>query len=178
MELPAMTCVRTDELSPDSLSTLRTFLDGVFPDFSDDNWNHALGGVHFLIAGGKEPVAHASVVPRPVSIGGRAVRTGYVEAVSVTRARQRCGLGTALMREANDFIRDQYEIGVLETIQNGFYERLGWRTWTGPTGVASDGGWTPTPHQDGNVMILPTQTTPVLDESQPIVTDWRTRVTP
>ena len=56
--------------------------------FTEDDWDHAVGGVHFVIEIGEEVVAHASVVERDLHIGDVPVRTGYVEAVAVEPARQ------------------------------------------------------------------------------------------
>ena len=44
-----------------------------------------------------------------------------------------------------------------------FYERLGWRTWTGPTAVARPRACARTPDEDGYIMVLTTPTSPPLD---------------
>ncbi len=142
--------------------------------FSDDDFDHAFGGEHFLVMEAGEVVAHASVVPRVLRTGGRELATGYVEAVATLPRRQRAGLGTAVMHEAGTFIRDVYELGALGTGVHAFYLRSGWRTWLGPTSVINPSGdREPTPHEDGSVMVHLTPSTAALDLTAPISCDWR-----
>jgi ribosomal protein S18 acetylase RimI-like enzyme len=69
-------------------------------EFSDEDWLHALDGVHFLLVENDEIRAHAAVVERDLRLDRVALRTGYVEAVATAPAHQRKGLGTQIMREA------------------------------------------------------------------------------
>ena len=90
---------RTDSLSATELAALRAMIDAAFggdrdEPFDDDDWQHALGGVHVIAELDGRVVAHASVVPRILHVGGRPLRTGYVEAVGVHPSAQRRGLGT------------------------------------------------------------------------------------
>jgi RimJ/RimL family protein N-acetyltransferase/predicted N-acetyltransferase YhbS len=170
--------VRTDQLTPRETAAIRDLLFGAFgtvPDeaFTEDDWQHALGGVHFVLEPGAEIVAHAAVVERELHVDGRPLRTGYVEAVATAPARQRRGLGSILMRDVAGFIRHGYELGALGTGSQGFYERLGWLTWKGPTYVRAADGLRPTPEDDGYVLVLPTPSTPRLDLTAPISCDWR-----
>src|SRR5207245_10210806 len=48
---------------------------------------------------GAEIVAHAAVVARELHVGGRPVRTGYVEAVATDPHRQGNGFGSRVMTE-------------------------------------------------------------------------------
>ena len=168
---------RTSELSAADVEKIRTLVWAAFPPgeegFTEDDWDHAVGGLHFVIEIGEEVVAHASVVERDLHIGDVPVRTGYVEAVAVDPARQGTGLGTRVMAEAGSHIRDRYELGALGTGSHGFYERLGWRTWRGPSSVRSDGGSTRTPDDDGYILVLETPTSPPLDFDGPISCEWR-----
>jgi aminoglycoside 2'-N-acetyltransferase I len=166
--------VRTQDLDEDELVAIRRLCDSAFEgDFDDDNWGHAIGGTHFLIERSGRPVAHVSVVPRRMTIGDLTLEAGYVEAVATEPSAQGSGLGTAVMRAATEFISERYPLGALDTGENSFYARMGWETWRGPTGVRAGDGWERTPHEDGNVMILRTGTSPELDLDLPIVTDWR-----
>ena len=142
--------------------------------FDDDDWQHALGGVHVIAELDGRVVAHASVVPRILHVGGRPLRTGYVEAVGVHPSAQRRGLGTWVMRAANDLIAEGYELGALGTGDQPFYERLGWRVWRGPSSVRAPDGDLPTPDEDGFIMVLAVPSTPPwLDLDAPISCEWR-----
>ena len=142
--------------------------------FTDDDWEHAIGGLHFVCDLDGEVVAHASVVERELHVGGRALRTGYVEAVATAPDRQGAGFGSLVMAEANAYIRDAFELGGLGTGRQAFYERLGWRTWTGPSAVRTAEGVRPTPDDDGYIMVL---TTPDVAAARP-ERDHHVRVAP
>ena len=172
--------VETLSLTGSELAAIRTLMDEAFagddPDehFTDDDWQHALGGVHVLAELDGRIVAHAAVVLRELHVAGRPLRTGYVEAVATAPALQGRGLGSLVMRPAGDHIRTAYELGALGTGEHGFYARLGWRTWRGPTAVRMPGGEQPTPEDDGYLMVLATATTPAsLDLDAPISCEWR-----
>ncbi|HET7725845.1 MAG TPA: GNAT family N-acetyltransferase [Candidatus Limnocylindrales bacterium] len=153
----------------------RAFGDAPEEAFTEDDWAHALGGVHVVADDDGRVVAHAAVVERELHVAGRPLRTGYVEAVAVDPDRQRRGLGTRLMEAVGRIVRDGFELGALGTGEHGFYERLGWETWRGPTSIRlPDGGEQRTPDEDGYVLVLRTPTTPHdLDLSAPISCDWR-----
>lgn len=170
--------VGSDELTGADVAEIRALLDAAFGDdpeeaFTDEDWDHALGGRHFLVEVDGEVVAHAAVVPRELHVDGRPIRTGYVEAVATDPRRQGGGSGTAVMRAAGDHIRRSYELGALGTGLHHFYERLGWRTWRGPTSVRTDTGDRPTPDEDGYVMVLTTDATESIDLTAPISCEWR-----
>jgi aminoglycoside 2'-N-acetyltransferase I len=114
------------------------------------------------------------VVPRTIEIGGVARRVGYVEAVAVWPDYQRTGFGTAVMREIAAIIDSDYELGMLGTGEHGFYVRLGWVTWRGPSSVRMrDGTVRPTPDEDGYLMALPTARRGELELDRPIRCEWR-----
>jgi aminoglycoside 2'-N-acetyltransferase I len=169
--------VATGDLTSAELSAIRALCDAAWggPDqmFDEDDWAHALGGVHMVVEEDGNILAHASVVPRTLHAGGLEVSTGYVEVVATWPAHQHRGHGTAVMREVNDHIDRSFELGALSTGVAAFYERLGWRLWTGPTSVLVDGDVRPTPDDDGGVMVRFTPSSPPLDPSQPISCDWR-----
>jgi aminoglycoside 2'-N-acetyltransferase I len=66
-----------------------------------------------------------------------------------------------------------YELGALGTGEQAFYERLGWRTWHGPSAVRTDDGERPTPDDDGYLMVLATPASPPLDLDVSISCEWR-----
>ena len=154
---------------------LRRMLDAAFDgNFADTDWEHALGGWHAVALDSGRPVGHASVVPRTIFVAGRgALRAGYVEAVATHPAYQGRGHGTRLMRAVASHLAGGYELGALSTGSSGFYERLGWRVWPGPTWVLTSTGPQRTAAEDGGVLVLTTPTTPVLDPTADIMCDWR-----
>jgi aminoglycoside 2'-N-acetyltransferase I len=168
--------VATRDLTPGELHTIRALCDAAWPNghFGDDDWDHALGGMHAVYADDGEVVAHGSVVPRMLRADGVDVRTGYVEAVATLPGRQRRGFGSAVMRALTEHVDATYALGALCTgVEPTFYERLGWRLWDGPTSVVVDGVVRRTPEEDGTVMVRFTRSSPSLDPSQPISCDWR-----
>jgi aminoglycoside 2'-N-acetyltransferase I len=167
----------TPDLTPAERDSLRKLLWAAFAGdgdgFTEEDWEHALGGIHVLAEAGGELVAHASVVPRELHVGGRPLATGYVEAVATAPDRQRQGFGTAVMREIGEIIWAGYELGALGTGEHAFYERLGWRTWRGPASVRAPDGVRRTPDEDGYILVLETPASPALDFDAPISCDWR-----
>jgi len=141
--------------------------------FTDDDWNHAIGGTHFVLDLGGEVIAHASVVERVLELDGQPVRTGYVEAVAVAPGHQEAGHGSMLMAEVSTWIAGRFELGALGTGRHRFYERLGWRTWRGASMVRSPDGIRPTPEDDGSILVLATPSSPPIDLTGSITCDWR-----
>ena len=168
----------TAELTSSETTAIRSLMRVAFGTdeeerFSDDDWQHALGGVHFVLELDGEIVAHASVVEREIHVGDQAFRTGYVEAVATDPARQGVGLGSIVMTDATEYISERFDLGGLGTGRQSFYGRLGWKIWAGPSSVRAADGDGPTPDDDGSIMVLETPTTPSLDLAAPISCDWR-----
>ena len=165
----------SDHLDARARAAIRELLDAAFAgDFSDDDWAHALGGTHAFIEADSAVVAHASVVPRTLDVGTLRLRAGYVEAVAVLPARQRTGLGTAVMRVLGEVIAREFELGALSTGEWHFYERLGWERWRGPTWVRHPHGQLErSPDDDDSLMILRTPTSPPIDLFAPMTCDAR-----
>jgi aminoglycoside 2'-N-acetyltransferase I len=167
--------LRSPALSPNQLADLRALLDAAFNgDFNDHDWAHAFGGWHAVAIEADAIVAHASLVPRRLEVGARHVQAGYVEAVAVLPARQRNGLGTAVMMRIGDLIQQQFELGALATGEPQFYERLGWERWRGPSWVRSaDERLVRTPDEDAGLMILRSSASRELDITAPITCEAR-----
>jgi aminoglycoside 2'-N-acetyltransferase I len=176
---PRLRRLSTDDLTDIEVAAIRALLWTAFERededdrFTEDDWQHALGGSHFLLELGSEIVAHASVVTRELHVDNRPVRTGYVEAVATAPDRQGTGLGTLVMRDVNAYLDDHYELGALGTSSQGFYQRLGWQVWRGPTHVRTTEGVQPTPDEDGYILVLLTRASPSLDLDAPISCEWR-----
>jgi aminoglycoside 2'-N-acetyltransferase I len=96
-----------------------------------------------------------------------------VEAVATAPDRQGEGFGTLVMTEIMSIIRSDYALGMLGSGRHHFYERLGWRTWQGPSFVRTAEGDRRTPDEDGFLLVLTTPATPELDLTGPISCDWR-----
>ncbi len=168
----------THELTPDEVRIIRELLFDAFDReederFEEDDWQHAVGGLHFVLEVDGSILAHASVVERELHIDGTPVRAGYVEAVATARGHQGKGWGTLVMREVGSYIRDRFEMGALGTGSQGFYERLGWTTWLGPSSVRTDIGVRLTPGDDGYIMVLATSRSSTLDPTASISCEWR-----
>lgn len=156
------------------LHDFRTLLDMAFKgDFSDEDWNHAVGGVHVWLTGSRGVISHASLVERTLVCAGQTLHVGYVEAVATAAAHRRHGHGTTVMKHIGGLIRERCALGALSTGTHAFYEPLGWERWRGPTFVDGPRGRERTPDDDGGVMILRTSRSPRLDLEGDIVCDWR-----
>ena len=145
----------TADLPPAVLGALRALLVAAFGGtFSADDWDHTLGGRHALVTESGVLVAHAAVVERTLHVDGVPWRTGYVEGVATAPSRQGRGLGTLALGAATGLVRAGYDLGALSTSAPGFYERLGWERWAGPTYVRDGGNLVRTPDEDGGVLVL------------------------
>jgi aminoglycoside 2'-N-acetyltransferase I len=176
--MPRLRRVTSADLTSPEIAVIREMLLAAFGSddeerFTDDDWEHAVGGLHFVLDIEGEIVTHASVVEREIRVDGRPLRTGYVEAVATAPGRQGTGLGSLVMEDATSYIRDRFELGALGTGRHSFYERLGWQTWRGPSSVRMPDGSRRTPDDDGYIMVLPTPSSPPFDLAGPISCEWR-----
>ncbi|MCU1681026.1 MAG: aminoglycoside 2-N-acetyltransferase [Amycolatopsis sp.] len=163
----------TAELDAATRSAARTLLYDVFEDMTEHDWDHALGGMHVVMREDGELVGHASVVQRQLLHGGRALRTGYVEAVAVRADRRGRGHGDTLMAEVERLIRGAYDLGALgaSDLAATFYPKRGWLHWQGPTSALTPDGIQRTEAEDGSVFVLPLSIP--LDLSGALICDWR-----
>ena len=171
--------VRTGGLSTDEVAAIRRLLWAAFPPehddsgITEDDWQHALGGTHFLLEDDDGLVGHASVVERRLHVADRPIRTGYVEAVAIKPERQRRGLGTRLMEVVDQHIDAGFDLGALGTGDQPFYERLGWEIWQGPSSVRTASGLERSPDEDGYILVLRTRSSPPLRLTDPISCELR-----
>jgi aminoglycoside 2'-N-acetyltransferase I len=168
----------TNALSAGEVAVIRELLDAAFWEeederFTEEDWEHSIGGLHVVLDLDGMIVSHASVVERELHIAGHPLRTGYVEAVATAPRHQGRGYGTRVMRVIGTAIQGGYELGALGTGEIGFYERLGWRVWRGPTSVRTAAGERRTTDEDGGIMVLLTPTTPPIEVDAPISCEWR-----
>lgn len=164
----------TSVLDGESLAAARALLADVFAeDFTDHDWEHALGGVHALMWEGPDLTGHASVVQRRLLHGGRALRTGYIEGVGVRADRRRRGHGATMMQALERVVRSAYELGARSTTEDAmtFYTARGWKLWQGPCSALTPTGITRTAQEDGSIYILSHAVG--LDVSGELTCDWR-----
>jgi aminoglycoside 2'-N-acetyltransferase I len=174
---PPVRRVTTADLSEREVSTIRELLWTAFASdgegFSEEDWEHAIGGLHFALERDGAIVAHASVVERVLDVADRPLRTGYVEAVATMPRYRGQGFGSHVMQAVTSHVQERFELGALSTGRHAFYERLGWLTWRGASSARTADGTRRTPGDDGDILVLPTPSSPPLDLSGPISCDWR-----
>jgi aminoglycoside 2'-N-acetyltransferase I len=166
--------VTTDEVPAALLADVRLILTEAFAGaFSDDDWQHTLGGWHVIGSDAGTVVSHAAVVPRQIELGDVSFAAGYVEGVATRLDRQRQGLGSIVMTEAAGVIRGEFAIGVLSTSSHDFYEHLGWQRWQGPTFVRTGRQLVRTEDEDDGIMVLRFGPSQEADLTAPISCDSR-----
>ncbi len=168
--------VHTADLTTGDRTRIRAMLDEAFDGrFDDHDWDHALGGQHILINVDGTLIAHGSVIQRQFLHREKSLRCGYVEAVAVHRAHRGRGVAAAVMTEAERLIDHGYALGALSasSAAQGLYRARGWRSWTGGTAALTPTGVTRTPDDDSSTLIRPVMGGALLDETAPIICDWR-----
>lgn len=165
--------LHTWQLPGTTRAAARDLLDEAFDgEFSDEDWAHALGGVHALARDGDELIGHGAVVQRLMVLGGRVLRVGYVEGVAVRASHRRRGVGGALMAALEEVVRGAYDLGALSASDEArrLYEGRGWLPWRGRTFALTPDGVRRTEEEDEGVLVLPVE--PV-DLSGDLTCDWR-----
>lgn len=171
--------VHTADLDKETREGARRMVTDAFGgEFTDDDWEHALGGMHALICSHGALIAHAAVVQRRLLYGDAVLRCGYIEAVAVREDCRGQGLGSAVMDACEQVIRGAYQLGALSTstIAEPMYRARGWKPWRGPTSVLSPGGRVRTPGDDGSVFVYPVASAlefTDLDTIAELTCDWR-----
>lgn len=164
----------TADLDSTTLQRVHQMVSEAFAgDFTDNDWEHALGGMHALVWRHGAIIAHASVVQRRLQYQDTALRCGYVEGVAVREDRRGQGLVHALLDGVEQVMRGAYQLGALSSSDRArsLYARRGWLPWRGPTSVLAPTGPTRTPEDDGTIFVLPV--TVSLDTSAELMCDWR-----
>jgi aminoglycoside 2'-N-acetyltransferase I len=149
------------------------FTEAFAGDFTENDWEHALGGMHALICRHGAIIAHAAVVQRRMFYRGSALRCGYVEGVAVREDCRGQGLAHALLDGVEQVMRGAYQLGALSSSARArtLYAARGWLPWHGPTSVLAPTGPTRTPDDDGTIFVLPVGIS--LDTSADLMCDWR-----
>ncbi len=91
---------------------------------------------------------------------------GYVEAVATRTERQGAGIGLAVMEALHNEMQHRWSVGVLSTGRaRGFYERLGWMSWEGPSYVRTEQGEVRTKEEDAGLMVRTIDGTPSIERT-------------
>jgi predicted N-acetyltransferase YhbS len=101
-------------------------------------------------------------------VGDTSFLAGYVEGVATKRDRQGEGLGSRVMVEVSGLLHREFELGILATAVHGFYERLGWERWQGPTFVDDGSRLVRTADEDDGIMVLRVAPSDDIDLTGPI----------
>jgi aminoglycoside 2'-N-acetyltransferase I len=169
--------VHTSDLDVETREGARRMVTEAFggPDgeFSDADWEHALGGMHALICVRGALIAHGSVVQRRLIYRDTPLRCGYLEAVAVREDWRGQGLATAVMDALEQVLRGAYQLGALCASDAGrpVYLARGWLPWEGPSSVLKPSGVSRTPDDDGSLFVIPV--TVDLDTTAELTCDWR-----
>jgi len=162
--------VHTAQLDGVTLTAARDLMDVAFDGgFSDEDWEHSLGGMHALVLDDDVLVAHGSLVARRFLHRGRSLRCGYVEGVAVQPDRQGAGLGHRVM-ELLETLSPAYDLLALSASDAGaaLYASRRWTRWAGSTSVLAPEGLVRTPEDDGGVWVFG-----CLDVEGELTCDWR-----
>jgi aminoglycoside 2'-N-acetyltransferase I len=166
--------VHTADLDGEARQRIHQMVTEAFAgDFTENDWEHALGGMHALICHHGAIIAHAAVVQRRLFYQGNALRCGYVEGVAVREDHRGQGLVHALLDGVEQVMRGAYQLGALSSSSRarGLYAARGWVPWQGRTSVLTPSGPTHTPDDDGTIFVFPVVVG--LDTSAELMCDWR-----
>ena len=147
--------------------------DGGEIEFTDADWEHALGGMHALICHHGALIAHAAVVQRRLLYRNSALRCGYVEGVAVREDWRGQGLAHALMDAVEQVVRGAYQLGALSASEAGeeCTPRAAGCRGAGRRRCWRQPGVRRTPDDDRSIFVLPVSVD--LDTGEGITCDWR-----
>ena len=140
---------------PALLAQVHALLDLAYEgDFAPEDWEHAVGGMHFLGFLDDELIAHGAIVSRLMDFDHATIDVGYVEAIAVHPAHQGQGFGATLMYAITEYCESTYDVSMLSTDEHDFYARLGWKQFMGESYVRTDDGVERTADEDEGLMLL------------------------
>ncbi len=164
----------TGEAPDGRLAEIRALVECAFDGHFDAyDWEHALGGDHVVDVVEGVVVAHGSVVRRRLRVADCWYEAGYVEAVATDPSYQGRGHGTRVMSAITELVHAGCELGALSTGSPGFYRRLGWESWTGPSYVLDGDVARRTTAEDAGILVLRTAASSTLDRTAPITCEAR-----
>lgn len=101
--------IHTSDLDAETRDDARAMVVDAFGgEFTDADWEHALGGMHAIICRHGALIAHAAVVQRRLYVGDLALRCGYVEGLAVREDHRGQGLASALMDGVEQVLRGPF----------------------------------------------------------------------
>jgi aminoglycoside 2'-N-acetyltransferase I len=119
---------------------IRALLDAAFEcEFSDEDNDHAAGGVRVIAMDGDQIVGHAALIARTITIAGIPYTVGYVEGVAVLPSYQGQGIGAQIMRQITDMAQRDFVVNMLSTGEIDFYAKFGWQRFVGQSFVDNHG---------------------------------------
>ena len=134
---------------------LDQFLNDAFEgDFSAEDFEHCMGGQHFVVLRDSQLLAHGSVVSRKICFDDLRLDVGYVEALAVRPDWRGRGVGSDLLAELTTHCQTNFGVSMLSTDRQAFYERHGWRRIAGESFVETDSGLVRTADEDEGLMVL------------------------
>jgi len=162
----------TSQVPPEDLAAGYRLMVLAFNNFDERDWDNALGGLHVLVRDAGVLIGHAAIVQRHLVHRGRALRTGYVEAVGVHPDAQRRGIGATMMATIEDIAERAYDIGALAASHAGvpLYESRGWQRWTGETAAMTPTGVRRS-SDDERIYVMPFSVE--MDLTGELLCDWR-----
>ncbi|WP_055526119.1 GNAT family N-acetyltransferase [Streptomyces graminilatus] len=166
----------TSDLTPAELAAARGLMDAAFGgDFADEDWEHALGGIHALVHDGTGLLAHGAVVMRRALHRGRWLRVGYVEAVAVRADVRRRGFGGQVMGALERCVDGGYDFGALSASDEGsaLYTARGWQLWPGRISALGPRGVVHLPEEEGGTFVRPAVPGALDPAADGLVFDWR-----
>ncbi|OKK06700.1 aminoglycoside 2'-N-acetyltransferase [Streptomyces sp. CB03234] len=167
----------TYELAPAALAAIRAMLNAAFDGgFTDQDWDHGLGGVHAYVEDEHGIAAHGSVIMRRVAHAGRSYRVGYVEAVAVRADRRRQGLGGRVMTALEEVVDGAYAFGALSASDDGaeLYRARGWQLWNGRVEAYGPDGVVHLPDEEDSTYLRPAAGRPLpAADAGALLFDWR-----
>nr|ELR5114236.1 GNAT family N-acetyltransferase [Providencia stuartii]ELR5115371.1 GNAT family N-acetyltransferase [Providencia stuartii] len=126
--------LHTSQLTPSEKEMLFSLLvEGFDNDFSDDDFQHTLGGMHVIAYDQQKMIGHVAIIQRYMAMNNEPISVGYVEAMVVEQTYRRQGIGTHLMQHTNEIISSCYQLGLLSASEEGqqLYSSVGWKVWKG-----------------------------------------------
>ena len=160
--------LRTMELTTAEIVEIRRLLDAAFGDdeeerFTEADWDHSVGGVHFVLDDDGSIVSHASVVERELHIAGQPFRTGYVEAVAKQAGPPGRGVRDDRHARRHGVRARDVRARRVGHRRAALLRATGLNDWAGPSNVRTNDGERRTLDEDGYIMVLLTPRSATVD---------------
>jgi aminoglycoside 2'-N-acetyltransferase I len=166
--------VSDQQLDDTQHHAIRALLNVAFDhEFSDEDNDHAAGGVRVIAMDGAQIVGHAALVARSITIAGTLHTVGYVEGVAVLPSYQGQGIGAQIIRQITDMAQRDFVVNMLSTGETDFYAKFGWQRFVGQSFVDDHGTIVRTADEDEGLMLL-TSLHHLNQLGVAWVCDWRT----